>query len=48
MPGAGINARNIAALRALLTEHAARAVRLYCARNGAIIPIDINLGERGA
>jgi hypothetical protein len=35
-------------LRELLTEYAARVVRLYLARDGAIFPIDINLGERGA
>jgi S1-C subfamily serine protease len=38
----------VAALRDLLIEQAGRVVRLYCARGGAIIPIDINLGERGA
>jgi serine protease Do len=48
LDAAGTPLEGIAALRELLTEHAARVVRLYLARDGAIIPIDINLGERGA
>ena len=45
---AGTPLEGIAVLRDLLTEQAARVVRLYLARDGAIVPIDINLGERGA
>ena len=48
LDAAGTPLEGVAALRELLTEQAARVVRLYLARDGAIIPIDINLGERGA
>ncbi len=48
LDAAGTPLEGIAALRELLTEHAARVVRLYLARDGAIVPIDINLGERSA
>jgi serine protease Do len=48
LDAAGTPLETVAALRELLTEHAARVVRLYLARDGAIVPIDINLGERGA
>jgi serine protease Do len=45
---AGAPLESVEALREMLAEHAARMLRLYLARGGAIIPIDINLGERGA
>jgi serine protease Do len=48
LDAAGTPLEDVAALRDLLTEQAARVVRLYLVREGAIIPIDINLGERGA
>jgi S1-C subfamily serine protease len=48
LDAAGTPLEGVAALRELLAEQAARVVRLYLARAGAIIPIDINLGERGA
>jgi serine protease Do len=48
LDAAGTPLEGVAALRDLLTEQAARVVRLYLARDGAIVPIDINLGERGA
>ncbi len=48
LDAAGTPLEGIAALRDLLTEYAARVVRLYLARDRAIVPIDINLGERGA
>jgi serine protease Do len=48
LDAAGTPLDGIPALRELLTEQAGRVVRMYCAREGAIVPIDINLGERGA
>ena len=48
LDAAGTPLEGIAALHDLLTEQAARVVRLYVARDGAVVPIDINLGERGA
>ena len=48
LDAAGTPLDSVAALRDLLTEQAGRVVRLYCARDGAIVPVDINLGERGA
>ena len=48
LDAAGTPLEGIAALRDLLTEQAGRVVRLYLARDGAIVPIDINRGERGA
>jgi S1-C subfamily serine protease len=47
LDAAGTSLEGVAALRELLTEHAARVVRLYLARDGAVVPLDINLGERG-
>jgi serine protease Do len=48
LDAAGTALEDVAALRELLNERAGRVVRLYLAREGAVIPIDINLGERGA
>jgi serine protease Do len=48
LDAAGAPIEGVDALRALLSEHAARVLRLYLARNGGVIPVDLNLGERGA
>jgi len=48
LDAAGTPLEDVAALRDLLNEQAGRVVRLYCVRDGAIVPIDNNLGERGA
>jgi serine protease Do len=48
LDAAGAPLEDVAALRELLSERAGRVLRLYCARAGAVAPIDINLGERGA
>jgi serine protease Do len=48
LDAAGAPLEGVDALRELLSEHAARVLRLYLARAGAIIPLDLNLGERGA
>ena len=48
LDAAGAPTESIDALRNALAQHAARVVRLYLLRDGAIVPIDINLRERGA
>jgi serine protease Do len=45
---AGAPIETIEALRDALTQHAARVVRMYMLRDGMVVPIDVNLGERGA
>jgi serine protease Do len=48
LDAAGAPIESVEALRDALTRHAARVVRMYLLREGAIVPIDVNLGERGA
>ena len=48
LDAAGAPVESVEALRDALTQHAARVVRMYLLREGTIVPIDVNLGERGA
>ena len=48
LDAAGAPLDSVEALRAQLSEHATRSLRLYLTRGGSILPLDINLGERGA
>jgi serine protease Do len=46
LDAAGVSLENVDALREALAEHAARTVRMYVLRDGAVLPLDVNLGER--
>jgi serine protease Do len=48
LDAAGAPIESVDALRDALTQHAAKVARMYLLRDGAVVPIDINLGERGA
>ncbi len=48
LDAAGAPTESVEALHAALAQHAALAVRMYLLREGAIVPIDVNLGECGA
>jgi serine protease Do len=48
LDAAGAPIESVEALRDALAQHAARVVRMYLLRGGTIVPVDVNLGERGA